>query len=53
MMVALTQALARHNALPATVAARCEMLRSFRDPTGDPVCMLDGYRTGVITEARL
>ncbi|GAA3873832.1 glycoside hydrolase family 3 N-terminal domain-containing protein [Leifsonia kafniensis] len=53
MMVGMTQAMKRADLVPAAIAAGCDMFLFFRDPAEDFEFMLDGYRTGVITEARL
>lgn len=53
MMIGMTQAMKRKDLVPAAVAAGCDMFLFFRDPAEDFEYMLDGYRSGVITEARL
>ncbi|MGR0160849.1 gluconokinase, GntK/IdnK-type [Paenarthrobacter nitroguajacolicus] len=53
LMVGLTQAMKRRDAVPATIAAGCDMFLFFRNPEEDFGYMLDGYKSGVITEARL
>ncbi|MGO4690846.1 glycoside hydrolase family 3 protein [Glaciibacter sp. 2TAF33] len=53
MMIGMTQAMKRKDLVPAAVAAGCDMFLFFRDPAEDFEYMLSGYRTGVITEARL
>jgi len=53
MMIGMTQAMKREDLVPAAVAAGCDMFLFFRDPAEDFQYMLNGYRNGVITEARL
>jgi beta-N-acetylhexosaminidase len=52
-MVGLTQAMKRRDLVPATIAAGCDMFLFFRNPEEDFQYMLDGYRSGIITEQRL
>ncbi|MDQ0147433.1 gluconokinase, GntK/IdnK-type [Pseudarthrobacter niigatensis] len=52
-MVGLTQAKKRRDLVPATIAAGCDMFLFFRNPAEDFQYMLDGYKSGVITEQRL
>ena len=52
-MIGLTQAMKRSELVPATIAAGCDMFLFFRNPAEDFGYMLDGYKSGVITEARL
>ncbi|MDP9801338.1 beta-N-acetylhexosaminidase [Arcanobacterium wilhelmae] len=52
-MVGLTGAMARKDLLPAAIAAGCDMFLFFNDPDEDMAWMLEGYRSGVITEERL
>jgi len=52
-MVGLTQAMKRKDLVPATIAAGCDMFLFFRNPSEDFQYMLDGYKSGVITEQRL
>ncbi|MGN6812296.1 MAG: glycoside hydrolase family 3 protein [Thermomicrobiales bacterium] len=52
-MLGLTSAMRRRELVPATIAAGCDMFLFFRNPDEDFRYMLDGYRSGVITEARL
>ncbi|BCW81452.1 gluconokinase, GntK/IdnK-type [Arthrobacter sp. NicSoilC5] len=52
-MVGLTQAMRRKDLVPATIAAGCDMFLFFRNPAEDFQYMLDGYKSGVITEQRL
>ncbi|MFE4194250.1 gluconokinase, GntK/IdnK-type [Paenarthrobacter sp. NPDC056912] len=53
LMVGLTQAMKRRDLVPATIAAGCDMFLFFRNGDEDFQYMLDGYKSGVITEARL
>jgi beta-N-acetylhexosaminidase len=53
LMVGLTSAMKRRDAVPAAIAAGCDMFLFFRNAEDDFRSMLDGYRNGVITEARL
>ncbi|WP_104165999.1 glycoside hydrolase family 3 protein [Cryobacterium sp. N22] len=53
MMVGMTQAMPRRDAVPAAVAAGCDMFLFFRDPAEDTEYMREGIRTGVITPERL
>lgn len=53
LMVGLTQAMKRKDLVPATIAAGCDMFLFFRNPAEDFQFMLDGYKSGVITEQRL
>lgn len=52
-MIGLTQAMKRSELVPATIAAGCDMFLFFRNPAEDFGYMLEGYKSGVITEARL
>lgn len=52
-MVGLTQAMKRRDLVPATIAAGCDMFLFFRNPAEDFGYMLDGVKSGVITEQRL
>lgn len=52
-MVGLTQAKKRKDLVPATIAAGCDMFLFFRNPEEDFGYMMDGYKSGVITEQRL
>ncbi len=52
-MVGLTQAMKRRDLVPATIAAGCDMFLFFRNPAEDFGYMLDGYKSGVITDQRL
>ncbi|MFF2844425.1 gluconokinase, GntK/IdnK-type [Paenarthrobacter sp. NPDC057981] len=53
LMVGLTQAMKRRDLVPATIAAGCDMFLFFRNPEEDFGFMLDGYKAGIITDARL
>jgi beta-N-acetylhexosaminidase len=52
-MIGLTQALKRRDLVPATIAAGCDMFLFFRNPAEDFRYMMDGYKSGVISEQRL
>ncbi|WP_310060462.1 gluconokinase, GntK/IdnK-type [Arthrobacter ginsengisoli] len=52
-MIGLTQAMRRKDLVPATIAAGCDMFLFFRNPEEDFQYMLDGYKSGIITEQRL
>ncbi|MBO1268101.1 glycosyl hydrolase [Arthrobacter sp. PO-11] len=52
-MIGLTQVMKRKDLVPATIAAGCDMFLFFRNPDEDFQYMLDGYKSGVITEERL
>ncbi|HSU48008.1 MAG TPA: gluconokinase, GntK/IdnK-type [Arthrobacter sp.] len=52
-MVGLTQVMKRRDLVPATIAAGCDMFLFFRNPAEDFRYMLDGYKSGVISEQRL
>ncbi|MGE3269710.1 MAG: glycoside hydrolase family 3 protein [Chloroflexota bacterium] len=53
IMVGMTSAMKRRDLVPAAIAAGCDMFLFFRNADEDFRYMLDGYRNGVITEARL
>lgn len=53
LMVGLTQAMKRKDLVPATIAAGCDMFLFFRNPAEDFGYMMDGYKSGVISEERL
>jgi beta-N-acetylhexosaminidase len=53
VMLGLTSAMRRRDLVPATIAAGCDMFLFFRNAEEDFRSMLAGYRSGVITEARL
>lgn len=52
-MVGLTQTLPRRDLVPAVIAAGCDMFLFMRNADEDLAYMLDGVRSGVITEQRL
>lgn len=52
-MVGLTCMMKRSEVLPHAVAAGCDMFLFFNDMDEDFGYMLDGYKNGIITEARL
>jgi beta-N-acetylhexosaminidase len=52
-MIGLTQAMKRKDLVPATIAAGCDMFLFFRNPAEDFQYMMDGYKSGVISEQRL
>ncbi|WP_051389187.1 gluconokinase, GntK/IdnK-type [Arthrobacter sp. 35W] len=52
-MVGLTQAMKRKDLVPATIAAGCDMFLFFRNPEEDFGYMLDGCKSGIISEERL
>lgn len=52
-MVGMTGRMARRDFVPRAVAAGCDMFLFFNDPAEDLGWMMDGYRSGVITEERL
>jgi beta-N-acetylhexosaminidase len=53
LMLGLTSAMRRRDLVPATIAAGCDMFLFFRNADEDFQYMLEGYRNGIITEARL
>ncbi|WP_244971491.1 glycoside hydrolase family 3 protein [Paramicrobacterium chengjingii] len=53
MMVGFTQALPRRDAVPAAIAAGCDMFLFFRDPAKDRAYLRAGIENGVVTEERL
>ena len=52
-MVAMTNRMTRKEMLPASINAGCDMFLFFNDPEEDFATMLDAYKTGVISEARM
>ena len=52
-MLGLTASMPRHLQLPCSIAAGCDMFLFFNDPEEDFSFMLDGYKSGIITEERL
>jgi beta-N-acetylhexosaminidase len=53
LMLGMTSAMARRDAVPAAIAAGCDMFLFFRRAEDDFGYMLDGVRRGVISEVRL
>jgi beta-N-acetylhexosaminidase len=53
MMVGMTQAMPRRDAVPAAIAAGCDMFLFFRDPAEDTSYLREGIRAGVVTAERL
>lgn len=53
MMVGLTQAMKRSDAVPAAIAAGCDMFLFFRDPLEDLEYLRAGVENGVVTAERL
>ena len=52
-MIGLTQALPRRDLVPAVIAAGCDMFLFMRNADEDFAFMLEGVRSGVISEERL
>ena len=52
-MIGFAAAMKRKDAVPLCIAAGCDMLLFFRDEDEDYESMMEGYRSGVITEERL
>ena len=52
-MVAMTDRMTRKAMLPASINAGCDMFLFFNDPDEDFSTMLEAYKTGVISEARM
>ena len=52
-MLGMTSAMRRKDQLPHAIAAGCDMFLFFNDMDEDFNYMLEGYRSGVITEERL
>ncbi len=52
-MVAMTNRMKRSDMLPAAINAGCDMFLFFNDPDEDFATMLNAYRTGIISEARM
>ena len=52
-MVAMTNRMKRKDMLPLAINAGCDMFLFFNDPEEDYNTMLDAYRSGVISEARM
>ncbi len=53
MMVGMTQAMKRSDAVPAAIAAGCDMFLFFRNPAEDLGYLRQGIADGVVTEERL
>ena len=52
-MVGMTNQMKRKDMLPAAINAGCDMFLFFNDPQEDYDTMLDAYRTGIISQARM
>lgn len=52
-MLGMTSSMKRADILPTAIAAGCDLFLFFNDPEEDFQYMMDGYRSGVITEERL
>lgn len=52
-MVGLTSAMPRRLLVPTAIAAGCDLFLFFNDPEEDLGFMMDGYKSGIITEERL
>ena len=52
-MVGMTNRMKRKDMLPAAINAGCDMFLFFNDPDEDFTTMLDAYKTGIISEARM
>ena len=52
-MVAMTSAMKRSEMLPTAIAAGSDLFLFFNDPDEDFGYMMDGYKNGIITDARL
>ncbi len=52
-MVGMTGRMKRSKMLPSAIAAGCDLFLFFNDPDEDFGYMMDGYKNGTITEARL
>ena len=52
-MVGMTNRMSRKEMLPTAINAGCDMFLFFNDPDEDFATMLDAYKTGKITEARM
>lgn len=53
MMIGMTQAMKRSDAVPAAIAAGCDMFLFFRDAEEDLGYLRAGIENGVVTEERL
>jgi beta-N-acetylhexosaminidase len=52
-MVGMTATMKRRDILPTCIAAGCDLFLFFNDPDEDFGYMMDGYKNGVISDARL
>ena len=52
-MVGMTNRMKRKDMLPAAINAGCDMFLFFNDPQEDFDTMLDAYKTGIISQARM
>ena len=52
-MVGMTNRMKRVDMLPAAINAGCDMFLFFNDPAEDFETMLNAYKTGIISEARM
>ena len=52
-MVGMTNRMKRKDMLPAAINAGCDMFLFFNDPAEDFAWMLEAYRNGTISEARM
>lgn len=52
-MVGMTDRMTRKEMLPASINAGCDMFLFFNDPDEDFATMLNAYRSGVISQARM
>lgn len=52
-MVGFWTQMPRSRQIPQAIAAGCDMILFFNDPDEDMAYMLEGYRSGLITEERL
>ncbi|MCF0134911.1 MAG: beta-hexosaminidase, partial [Lachnospiraceae bacterium] len=52
-MVGMTDTMKRCDMLPASINAGCDMFLFFNDPDEDFATMLNAYKTGIISEARM
>ncbi len=52
-MVGMTNRMKRKDMLPAAINAGCDMFLFFNDPDEDFATMLDAYKTGIISQARM
>ncbi len=52
-MVGMTAALPRRLVLPTAIAAGCDLFLFYNDPEEDLNWMMEGYKSGIITEERL